>query len=286
MTPVLPEMPRLKIGTFKILAHGTRLGERFMKKVFDHALAAGVKQIYVTVFERHTGLIDLLSRYGFRHSAMKPTADGHEAVFLRDFTAVTGNLVADYPFFRTLKRRYALLSIYPQWHTRLFPDSKLNNEPPDIVKDISHTNSIHKVYLCAMKGVLDLRGGDVLLIYRTRDQSSAAPAHYTSVVTSVCVVEETRHLDSFPALDEFLAYARPYSVFSEAELVSLWKSRRYPNIIRFTYNAAFKHRVTRAELLETVGLPPDAYYGFLPITLEQLRQILYLGKTNENLAVD
>ncbi len=286
VSPVLPGMRRLKVGTFKIDAHGTRLGERFMKKIFDHALVAGVDQVYVTVFPKHTGLMDLLVRYGFRQAAVKTTLDGEEAVLLRDFSMTTGDVVADYPFFRTAKRQYALLGIYPQWHTRLFPDSKLNNEPIDIVQDVSHTNSIHKVYLCAMEGVLSLRSGDVLLIYRTKDQGSAAPAHYTSVVTSVCVVEETRHLSSFTHLDKFLAYARPYSVFSEVELAGLWKNRRYPNIIRFMYNAAFNHRVTRAELLNTVHLPADAYYGFLPITLDQLRHILLLGKTNENLAID
>lgn len=285
VAPTLPKMLRLKIGTFKINAHGTRLGERFMKKVFDHALAAGVSQIYVTVFPKHTVLIDLLSRYGFKQAAVKKTWNGDEAVLVRDFGKATGNIAADYPFFTTAKHQYALLGIYPEWHTRLFPDSKLNNEPPDIVKDISHTNSIHKVYLCAMEGVLNLKPGDVVLIYRTKDQKSTAPAHYTSVVTSVCVVEETRHLNSFKTLDEFLVYARPYSVFTETELATLWRNRRYPNIIRFTYNAAFKHRVTRAELLETVGLPADAYYGFLPITLDQLRHILTLGKTNENLAI-
>jgi len=284
--PVLPALKRLKIGTFKINAHGTRLGERFMKKIFDHALAAGVSQVYVTVFAKHAGLIDLLTRYGFKQAAVKQTANGDEAVLVRDFGSITGNIVADYPFFRTEKRQYALLGIYPDWHTRLFPDSKLNNEPPDIVKDVSHTNSIHKVYLCGMEGLLNLKPGDVVLIYRTKDQKSSAPAHYTSVVTSVCVVEETRNLSSFQNLDEFLAYAKPYSVFTEVELTGLWKNRRYPNIIRFTYNAAFRHRVTRAELLETVGLPADAYYGFLPLTLEQLRHILSLGKTNENLAIN
>ena len=286
VTPALPKMPRLKIGTFKINAHGTRLGERFMKKVFDHALAAGVRQIYVTIFSKHAALVELLTRYGFKQAAVKKTANGEEAVLVRDFGPVTGHIAADYPFFRTTKQQYALLGIYPDWHTRLFPDSKLNKEPPDIVKDVSHTNSIHKVYLCAMEGVLGLRPGDVVLIYRTKDQKSAAPAHYTSVVTSVCVVEETRHLNSFRTLDEFIIYARPYSVFTEPELATLWRNRRYPNIIRFTYNAAFKHRVTRSQLLETVGLPADAYYGFLPITLEQLSHILSLGKTNENLAIN
>ena len=284
--PALGKMLRLKIGTFKINAHGTRLGERFMKKIFDHALATDVRQIYVTVFPKHTALIDLLSRYGFKRAAVKKTPNGEEAVLVRQLGIATGNIAADYPFFTTTNRQCALLGIYPAWHTRLFPDSKLHNEPPDIVKDVSHTNSIHKVYLCAMDGILNLKPGDIVLIYRTKDQKSTAPAHYTSVVTSVCVVEETRHLSSFADLNEFVTYARPYSVFDEGELTDLWKTRRYPNVIRFTYNAAFKHRVTRAELLDTVGLSGDAYYGFLPITLNQLRHILSLGNANENLAIN
>src|SRR5690606_25579004 len=36
--PVLPPKKRLKIGTFKIISNGFRLGERFMKIIFDNAL--------------------------------------------------------------------------------------------------------------------------------------------------------------------------------------------------------------------------------------------------------
>ena len=95
--PALGKMLRLKIGTFKINAHGTRLGERFMKKIFDHALATDVRQIYVTVFPKHTALIDLLSRYGFKRAAVKKTPNGEEAVLVRQLGIATGNIAADYP---------------------------------------------------------------------------------------------------------------------------------------------------------------------------------------------
>lgn len=36
--PPLPEAARLKIGTFKINPHETRLGERFIKRAFDTAI--------------------------------------------------------------------------------------------------------------------------------------------------------------------------------------------------------------------------------------------------------
>ena len=34
----MPEAKRLKVGTFKIDAHNTKLGERFVKKIVDKAI--------------------------------------------------------------------------------------------------------------------------------------------------------------------------------------------------------------------------------------------------------
>ena len=62
VTPKLPIANRLKLGTFKINPHGTRLGERFIKKVFDHAFTVGVTEIYVTIFEKHGALIKLFEK--------------------------------------------------------------------------------------------------------------------------------------------------------------------------------------------------------------------------------
>ena len=55
--PVLPAAERLKVGTFKVNAHGTKLGERFMKKIFDIAVACSASEVYVTVFPKHAGLV-------------------------------------------------------------------------------------------------------------------------------------------------------------------------------------------------------------------------------------
>jgi len=62
--PTLPVAKRLKIGTLKVNPHGTRLGERLMKKIFDHAIELNVDEIYVTVLPKHTKLIELFARYG------------------------------------------------------------------------------------------------------------------------------------------------------------------------------------------------------------------------------
>ncbi|WP_345828672.1 GNAT family N-acetyltransferase [Erwinia sp. HDF1-3R] len=83
--PNFPAKQRLKLGIFKINAHGTKLGERFVRLVFQFAMNNSLKEIYVTIFDKHAGLITLLNRYGFelRARKIKPTINGHEGVYFK-----------------------------------------------------------------------------------------------------------------------------------------------------------------------------------------------------------
>ena len=68
VTPPLPAARRLKIGTFKVNPHGTRLGERFMKRAFDTAADGKADALYVTVFEKHEALVQLFIRYAVSYT--------------------------------------------------------------------------------------------------------------------------------------------------------------------------------------------------------------------------
>ncbi len=281
--PALLPAKRLKVGTFKVNPHGTRFGERLMKKVFDHAIEQDVDEIYVTVFPRHAKLIELFARYGFTKVAEKPGTTGTEDVMVRSLRRRSGDVTRDYPLIDMSGRKY-LLSLYPKWHTRLLPDSKLVNESPDIVKDVSHTNSIHKIYLTKMQGTEQLRRGDLLLIYRTSD--GQGPAHYRSVVTSICTVEEVRNIASFASEKALIDYCEPHSVFTEQELRDFWKTRQYPTLIKFTYNAALKKRLTRADLIEHGVIDANAYAGFAALTDEGFKVVVERGGIHASLVVD
>ena len=154
--PALAPGKRLKVGTLKVNPHGTRLGERLIKKVFDHATEQNVDEIYVTVFPKHTKLIDLFGRYGFTKVGTKTGPGGVEDVMLRSLRVLSGDVVRDYPLINPAGRKF-MLGLYPRFHTQLLPDSKLLTESPDIVKDVSHTNSIHKIYLTKMRGTEQLK---------------------------------------------------------------------------------------------------------------------------------
>ncbi len=275
---------RLKIGTLKVNPHGTRLGERFIKKALDAALLNNCSEVYTTIFEKHHGLIELLENYGFRKQGTKTTSSGTEQVLLKKMGFLTGNQIKDYPYIDSKSRKF-LLSIYPVWHTRLFPDSILKTEDPKkILEDISHTNSIHKVYLTRMRGTNTLERGDTLLIYRTSD--NAGPAHFRSVVTSVCMVEEVKSIYNFSTAETFLDYTLDYSVFTEEELREQFRIKKYHTIIKFTYNYALPRRPTRGWMLEHVGMDGDQYFGFLQLSDEQFYAIFKEGKGNESLIVN
>ncbi len=283
ISPHLPAKRRLKIGTFKVDAHGTRLGERFIKTILDNAVEYDYDEIYVTVFSRHTGLISLLTQFGFLQYGSKTTHNGTELVLVKNMQQISGNLLQDFPLvFDNNINKYAL-SIQPQFHSRLFPDSILSNESFNILNDVSHTNSIHKVYICGMSGVIDFHSGDLVLIYRTSDRQ--APARFRSVITSLCVVQEIRHINSFASLEDFFEYCSAYSIFTESELRSMYHHKRYPYVIKMTYNAAFSRKVTNGDLIDNHGVNPH-YWGVFRLTNAQFYNIIRAGEVNERIVVN
>ncbi|HRQ39639.1 MAG TPA: GNAT family N-acetyltransferase [Chloroflexota bacterium] len=281
--PNLPHDKYLKMGTFKINAHGTKLGERFLKKAFDHAIANNINKLYVTVFSEHQGLIDLLQRFGFQLVATKVSANGTENVLLKEIGILTGETNKDYPLISLSTNQY-LLSIYPEFHTRLFPDSILNNEKANIIDDVSFTNSIEKIYICKMRDVEKLKRGDILVIYRTKDDQGSA--WYRSVATSICVVEEVKTKTSFRSLADFLDYSLSRSVFSREELTEYYKTWYKIVVIKMTYNAALHRRIIMKRLVEEVGLSRTDYWGFRRLTPEQVKHIARLGEVNASLIID
>ncbi|MCU0348164.1 MAG: hypothetical protein MUC59_14580 [Saprospiraceae bacterium] len=281
--PNLPTKRWLKIGTFKINPHGTRLGERFLKKSFDLAFRYNIDAIYVTVFPKHTALIEMFVKYGFEQVATKTTNSGVENVFVKDLKNVRKSTKLDYPRFNIVGNSKFLLAIRPEYHIKLFPDSILNNESYDDIQDVSHTNSIEKVYVCAMD-CNDLKKGDAVLIYRTSD--NLGPAYHRSVVTSVCIVEEVKARHHFSSIENYLSYCESYSVFNRQELTEWYNRKGRLFVIKMVYNGAFKKRITRRILITEIGLNGDDRWGLYPLKDEQFNAIIKKGNVYESLIID
>lgn len=285
VTDITPPIlkPCLKVGTLKIDAHGTKLGERFIKIIVDEIRREGVSLAYVTIFKNKERLINLLTRYGFVEAGKK----GDEAVYLKRIPTKTGNHLFDYPVVRATGVKKWKLAIWPQFHTRLFPDSILNNESPSLIKDVPETNGIHKVYLGAMYKFPLLSPGDCLVIYRCQNARAGRP-WFQSVATSLCVLEENRSKQDFQNEADFLMYCRKYSVFSDKEIVARYRSGKNLHALRMTYNFAFPRRPNLKSMVEYGAVPhprEEQYMGLLELSDEAFSTILQLGGINERLAV-
>ncbi|HCE3311644.1 TPA: N-acetyltransferase [Vibrio parahaemolyticus] len=282
--PLLPNTQHMKVGTFKFNPQQTRRGDRYLKKIFDYALANDPKvdDIYVTVFgDKHQYLVSLFEKYGFKKYGTKPSKNGVEDVLLRDLSQKIGDVDKDYPFINTSDNKKYLLSIYPNFHTKLFPDSKLHNESNNIVKDISHSNSIHKIYICKMKGVLEFNRGDVVVIYRTNDNQG--PAEHRSVATSLCVVEDVHTIHKYKDEDNFVDECIKFSVFTEKELRKIYREKQYIYVINFTYNAALPKRPNRKALADIAGLDRNDYWGVMRLSDKQFESIIDLSELDKKI---
>ena len=273
--PVIQASKILKVGTFKIEAHGTKMGEQFIKIILDYAVGEQADVCYVTIFEKHASLISLVQQFGFDFYGTKGDGAKKENVYLKRMKMTTGDINKDFPLVNSYGAKKYLLSIYPRYHSVMFPDSILTTENRKIIKDVSYTNSIHKIYVCTMDQVEKLKYGDIVVVYRTSE--SGKSAEYSSVATSVCVVEEVKKQNEFGDFDAFYAYACKYSVFDREDLRK-WYNKGGCKTIKMTYNGAFKKRIVRHDLADGIGLDRNEYWGCMELTDEQFREIVTKGE--------
>lgn len=264
----------LKVGTFKIEAHGTKMGEQFIKIITDYAVNNKVDVCYVTIYEKHKALIELVQQFGFELYGIKGTDESKENVYLKRMNIVTGDINKDFPMVNSQASKKYLLSIYPKYHSIMFPNSILKTEDRSIITDVSYTNSIHKVYVCTMEQVEELKYGDIIVLYRTTETGKSA--EYSAVATSICVVEEVKKQNDFDSFDDFFKYASKYSVFDKNDL-RYWYNKGQCVAIKMTYNVALQKRIVRHDLIEMIGLERDQYWGFFELTDKQFDEIIRRG---------
>jgi hypothetical protein len=175
----------LKLSTFKVTdeAHGRRYGELLLKTLFAHAHHHGHDAIYVTVFDKHATLIELLTAFGFRDHG---ESDLGERVLVKrrrpgGLEGITDPLdfhIAYGPPAIDPRAPHFMVPVEPRWHDLLFPEyvaqqSLFSGEHP-------FGNALRKAYLCNAP-TRQLGPGATLFFYRS---------HNLPAVTAVGVVEQ------------------------------------------------------------------------------------------------
>lgn len=262
ITPPLPPKKRLKIGTFKVTANGFKLGERFLKIIFDNALQFKVEEIYVTIFDKspeQKRLIELLEYWGFTFWGTKESSTGTENVYVRPFgkPADKDNPKLTFPFL-SKEGKVFIVPIYPEYHTELFPDSILRTESPlNFVENEPHRNAIKKVYI-SHSLERNLSAGDLIVFYRTG-------GYYKSVVTTIGIVENVINPST---IEELKTICRKRTALTNEELSAYWdRYKRKPFVVNFLYAYSFPNRPNMSRLIELGVLKDkdDAPRGFREI---------------------
>lgn len=285
IVPTFLPMRRLKIGSFRVELNGFKLGERFLKIIFDNAIKQRVDEIYVTIFPRSAEqerLINLLEDFGFTLYGEKRNSYGNESVYVRDMTPHFNSMQPGISFpYMSRSARAFLVPIHEKYHTDLLPDSILRTESStDFVEHEPHRNAIRKVYV-SRSYFRELVSGDIITFYRTG-------GYHRSVVTTLGIVEKV-HLN-IENDEQFISQCRKRSVFTDAELRAQWRFSSYqkPFTVDFLYAYSFPRRPNLAALIEH-GVIRDiksAPRGFERISREQFQTILRLSEADPRLIVD
>lgn len=280
--PVFQPKKRLKIGTFKIETSGFRLGERFIKIIFDNALERNVDEIYVTLFEDRPelkALEDLFVVWGFYRYGIKLSNEKEEAVFVKKLKVYDSQLSVkqSYPNILLKRRQKFILPIYAKYHTSLLPDSKLNTENEiDFLGKEPHRYALQKVYI-SWSPERNINPGDFIVFYRMAETQGRKK--YESVLSTIGIVDNIRV--GFRNREEFLATCQNRSVFSKAELDTFWNNHSQNLLVlRFIFVKSLTKRLTLEYLWNSNIVPaPNGPRPFTRISDEQFKNILCDSQT-------
>lgn len=237
----LPRENRLKIGTMKVSkeVQGNRLGEGAIGlALWKWQQLKDVNQIYVTVFPKHQGLIEMLMSFGFEDVGIKSNGEG---VYLKD----KRNLGYDtpktsFPFINPATEYFGYLPIEQAYHDVLFPFSKLANTTYETTDYVAAANGITKVFIATPSKEMAHRNGTVVFMYRIFDGEYRL---HRSVLTSYCTIinrvdirRKGRYLKTF---DEFRNLVKNKSVYSDSQLEDSYTQKGNIVVYELIYNGFF-----------------------------------------------
>lgn len=285
ITPQFRPKKRLKIGTFKVVLNGFRIGERMLKIIFNNAIQNKVEEVYVTIInnsEDKEHLVQLLIGHGFCYWGTKQSHNVVEDVFLRSMqpSFLEGNPRLTYPFFSSWQPCF-IVPIRPEYHTSLLPDSILNNEnAAQYVDQVPYRNAVSKQYICrSIERTIPV--GSTILFYRTGGR-------YKSVLTTIGVVESI--VQQFRGYEDFVSNTRKRTVLDDDELYKMWhdKPSLRPFIVNFLDCYSLPIRPNLQRLIEhgVIESVESAPRGFVQISQLQLQTVLELSNADQYLVVN
>lgn len=278
----LASLRRMKIGTFKLNTRGTILGDRFLAIALREAVKNNHERVYVTVFEKHKKLIDKFEKFGFERVGTCPSGE----LFLgkRFNRNVKEEPYLIFPQIHLSNPAYSL-SIKPEYHTSLFPDSILHTEKNHIIENLARTNTVRKTYLTDMRKAKDLKPNDLVFIYRQAEEDKT-PKRFHSVITSVCTVLEVNNIYNFENYNSFVNYVGLGTIYTEEKLKEFWETKKSQYIIKLLYNFPMERKVNLNDFSSIIDKPiVGTYWGLVDFNSNQALKLLESGNVSESFII-
>lgn len=249
ITPMFKPMRRLKVGTFKVEASGFRLGERFIKIIFDNAIQRHLNEIYVTLFMDRPELkvlYDLLVRWGFVDYGIKHTNGKEEIVLVKKLGFYDETLTPkkNFPNLNYAHQKL-FLPIEAKYHTPLLPDSQLKTENEvDFLGNQPQKYALQKVYI-SFSYKRNMKPGDFLVLYRKG--TTPGRKAFESVISTIGIIDDVAY--DFKSKEDFLKYCENRTVFTPDELESFWHNKKDSLlVIKFIYVKSLSKRLNLSYL--------------------------------------
>ncbi len=287
MDKTLPAIPRVKIGTLRLAERfrGMRLGEGAIGVSLWKWKDDKAEEIYVTVFEKHTELINLFERFGFKCVGMNSRG---ECIYLKSRKKIDySDPYKAFPFINPGFSKAGLIPIFERFHDRLFPYSELKIKRREIEEETAG-NGITKVYIGTPYTAMHYEVGEPVGIYRIYEGDTGKT--YKSAVTSYCTITKMDVIKNngraTMSLSDFIKNAGNKTAFSPEELTSIYNQNNVV-MLELVYNGFFGkgHNVIHKNLKEQ-GLF-DAHPYNLDYTKDQFIKLLGMGDVDvQNVIID
>ena len=284
---ILPKKKRMKIRTFKLdFRHqGKRLGEGAIGIALWKWQESNVDEIYLTVFNSHEDLINLIERYGFvcmGELENNIQSNKKELVYMKNKCCMDySNPYRAFPYIKPSFKEAGILPINDIYHDRLLPYSELKNTQQEFW-DEAAGNGITKVYVGSPLNVECIKAGEPIFFYRK--YMGDEPATYKSCITSYGTITNVYVIKSnfrfLKTKEEFFKICGNKTIFSKYELSNAYDKRSNLVVFEFIYNGFFGkgHNVIH-KTLKSLGLFNTHPYN-IRLSENDFKRILELGGQN------
>lgn len=256
--PLFNPAYRLKICSFKAHFIAQKLGQRFMRIVFETALSNHIDEIYMTIYANSLSkdqLIGMMEQWGFRYHGEKRG----ESVYVRKFGKQV-NTEPSYSFpYHSLKNGIYILPIYRSYAFQLLPPFGLEENELDIEPQ---KQAIKKVVILHQSDA-SMRKGSVLLFVQMSKESRNNCLIAVGIVERVYQGFNTEHL--------FIQRCHKRSMFPDSVLHDCWqRANEHPIVVEFLY-AYYFHEFIPIQILRKIGIEIEKMRSQYPISITPIQ---------------